>query len=346
MENPWSNSDWDPVRVFLAVAEGGSFSRAADNIGMSINTIRRTIERLEDQFGCKLFVREATGLRLTPEGRRIIASAREVQKSVNDLWRIAASNLDTMKGPIRLAITEGLGTFWLIPQISQFIEDTSGNNRIELQCAMKSVDVLRLEADISIQFEEPKNPDLIRRKLGTLHLVPWASAHYAERFGLPSTFVELANHRVVEQETDQLSNYDLDGLFGPGAAERMVAIKTNFSSAHYWAISKGIGIGMMPSYAKMIGGQVLPVPIKQLRFSTPIWMACHPEVLKSARHRKFADWLASCFCPEKYPWFRDEFMSPEDVEEHFRKLDLGDYFSGFVASPLDFGDDRKQQSKS
>ncbi|WP_319411871.1 LysR family transcriptional regulator [uncultured Cohaesibacter sp.] len=331
MDNPWANVDWDLVRVFLAVAEKGSFKGAADSITMSINTIRKTIERMEDQFGYPLFFREPNGLRLTAEGRRVVVSAREVEHSMNDLWRTASASANTMKGPIRVAITEGLGTFWLIPQLSEFVEDVAGINRIELQCAIKSVDVMRLEADISVQLEEPTNPDLIRRKLGKLHLVPWASTQYIERFGVPRSILELSEHRVVEQDADRPKNFDLAELFGAGVAERMVAIRTNFSSAHYWAIAKGVGLGMLPSYARLIGGNVEPVDIPGLRLSLDIWMTCHPEVLKSARHRLFVDWLVSCFSSHRYPWFQDEFLTPAQIEERSEPALIKEYFDGFVA---------------
>lgn len=332
METNWSNLDWNLIRMFVTTAECGSFKKASVLLSTSINTVRRDIERLEDQIGCALFFRQPNGVRLTAEGRRIIASARDVEKSVGDLWRLASASTTTAQGPIRLAITEGLGTFWLIPQLKSYLDQVAGLNRVELQCAMKSVDVLRLEADISIQFDEPKNPDLVRRKLGTLHLIPWAGQEYQKRFGLPQTLLELAQHRIVEQETDQLQNYGLDALFGPGAADRMVALKTNFSSAHYWAVSKGIGIGMLPSYAALIGGQVTPVAIAGLKLSPTIWLACHPEVTKSARHRRFIDWLVDCFEPAKYPWFRDEFIAPATLEANFDRAQLRAYFDGFVAS--------------
>jgi DNA-binding transcriptional LysR family regulator len=332
MENTWSNLDWNLIRIFVTTAECGSFKKASALLSTSVNTVRRDVERLEDQIGCALFFRQPDGVRLTPEGRRIIASARDVEKSVGDLWRLASSSATTAEGPIRLAITEGLGTFWLIPQLQSYLDQVAGLNRVELQCAMKSVDVLRLEADISVQFDEPKNPDLVRRKLGTLHLTPWASLGYQRRFGLPTSLLELSQHRIVEQETDQLQNYGLDALFGPGAADRMVALKTNFSSAHYWAVSKGIGIGMLPSYAALIGGQVTPVPVPGLKLSPTIWLACHPEVTRSARHRRFIDWLADCFDPGKYPWFRDEFIPPAVLAATFDRNKLRDYFDGFVAS--------------
>jgi DNA-binding transcriptional LysR family regulator len=94
-------------------------------------------------------------VRLTDEGRRVVLAARDVENSVSDMWRVAAMAEREANGPIRLAITEGLGSFWLTPRIVDYMNETGAQNRIELQCAMRSVDVLRMEADISVQLERP-----------------------------------------------------------------------------------------------------------------------------------------------------------------------------------------------
>ena len=200
MEHQWRNADWNSIRVFLAVARLCSFRKASEELGMSVNTARRTISRLEDQLGYLLLFREAEGVRLTDEGRRVVLAARDVESSVSDMWRVAAMAEREATGPIRLAITEGLGSFWLTPRIVDYMNDTGAQNRIELQCAMRSVDVLRMEADISVQLEMPNRPELKVKRLGYLHLTPFASTAYLEKFGRPKSVADMVNHRVVEQQ--------------------------------------------------------------------------------------------------------------------------------------------------
>ncbi|WP_052161073.1 LysR family transcriptional regulator [Hoeflea sp. BAL378] len=330
MEHQWRNADWNSIRVFLAVARLYSFRKAAEELGISVNTARRTISRLEDQLGYPLLYRESEGARLTDEGRRVVLAARDVESSVSDMWRVAALAEREASGPIRLAITEGLGSFWLTPRIVDYINETGAQNRIELQCAMRSVDVLRMEADISVQLEKPNRPELIVKRLGYLHLKPFASLSYLEKFGRPKTVADMVNHRVVEQQTDQLRGYELDKIFGPQIADRMVRMKTNFSSAHYWAIAKGAGIGLMPSYARAIGGDVEHIDLG-FDFRVDIWLATHPEVAKSARHRAFIDFLTDSFDERKFPWFGPDSLSPEEIEERFSRKDLQSYFEGFTA---------------
>lgn len=330
MEHPWRNADWNSIRILLVVSRVASFRKAAEELGIAINTVRRTILRLEDQLGYALLHRESDGVRLTIEGRRVVTAARDVESSVSDMWRIAALAEKAANGPIRLAITEGLGTFWLTPRIVKYMDDTNAQNRIELQCAMRSVDVMRLEADISIQLVKPERPELITKRLGYLHMVPFASASYIEQHGAPKNLIELAEHRIVEQETDQLKGYGLERIYGQQVAERMVRLKTNFSSAHYWAIAKGAGIGLLPNYARAIGGDVVSVNFGTT-FMAEIWLTTHPEIMKSPRHRQFIDFLTDAFDAAKYPWFGDKLLMPSDIEERFTHDDLRAYFEGFTA---------------
>lgn len=330
MEHLINNVDWNSIRTLLAVAETKSFRKTAERTGQAINTVRRIISRLEDQLGFTLLNREADGVHLTPEGRRMVGAARDVELSMQDMLKTAMATRHTSEGAIRLAITEGLGTFWLTPRIADYLETAPQKQRIELQCAMRSVDVMRLEADISIQLVKPDRPELIVKRLGYLHLVPFASPLYIKRFGKPTSFKDLAHHRVVEQETDQLEDYKLDKIFGTEIANRMVRLKTNFSSAHYWAIAKGAGIGVMPNYAKAIGGDVEYVDF-DLKYRTGIWLATHPDLVRSVRHRQFIDFLTDSFDPIKYPWFGEELMTPDEIEQEFSREDLSAYFEGFTA---------------
>tara|TARA_R110002020_G_scaffold37565_5_gene113421 strand:- start:403 stop:1422 length:1020 start_codon:yes stop_codon:yes gene_type:complete len=330
MEHSWRGVDWDTVRIFIMVDRQRSFRGAAEELGVGVNTVRNAVSRLEDQLGYKLFYREVGGVTLTAEGRRIIVSAREVEQSMSDMWRVAQTSSSTRGGPVYLAITEGLGSFWLTPRLAEFMETEEGRDiQVNLQCAMRSVDVLRLEADVSVQLTEPTAPELIKRRLGRLHTMPFASRAYLERYGTPRNIADLARHRVVVQQTEQLQHIDFAAIFGIDLGERIVKLNTNFASAHYWAIAKGAGIGLLPNYAIAIGADVVPVDI-DLVFSLDIWMALHPEVRKTVRHRSFIDWLVESFSDKQFPWFGETFMQPDEIAERFSQKDLATYFQGLT----------------
>jgi len=195
---------------------------------------------------------------------------------------------------------------------------------------MHSADVLRMEADASVQVTRPTSPDLKISKLGRLHVQPFAAQSYLDRYGMPKSVPDLLRHRIVLQIAEQLtSQAEYDYLF-PGVPQPgFVAIRTNAGSAHYWAIAKGAGIGMLPSYAYAIGAAVVPLDIGLYR-PVDIWLAYHPDAGRIPRVRRMLDWITESFDPRKFPWFRDEYIHPRDLPASLAGEAVTNMFAGFV----------------
>src|SRR5436190_23587886 len=104
--------DWESVRIFLEVARSGSFRSAADHLGLSINALRRRISDLEHQLGVTLLTRHVDGVRTTAEGAEILAAAQKMELASFGLIRARDRSNPALEGEVKLAVTEGLGTFW------------------------------------------------------------------------------------------------------------------------------------------------------------------------------------------------------------------------------------------
>ncbi len=104
---------------------------------------------------------------------------------------------------------------------------------------------------------------------------------------------------------------------------------TNTASAHLWSISKGIGIGWLPTYAHLIGGRIVPIEAGP-RFQLDVWLAYHPDVTKIARVRRVIDWIKESFDSKKFPWFGEEFIHPYDLPKSYMGEPLINLFEGFV----------------
>src|SRR4029079_4812315 len=139
-----------------------------------------------------------------------------------------------LSGEVRLAVTEGLGTFGLVPRLVEF-QRRDARWLVDINCAMRSADVLRLEADASVQLTKPTNPDLKLVKLGRLHSMPFAAPSYIETYGVPKTVEEGLNHRLVMQVADQTATEELFEKTYAGINKTgVVVMRTNVSSAHIW----------------------------------------------------------------------------------------------------------------
>jgi DNA-binding transcriptional LysR family regulator len=320
--------DWDAARIFLEVVRCGSFRSAAERLGLSINAVRRRIDDFERQIGATLLTRDVHGTRLTDEGALVVSAVERMEVASFDLLRAGNSVANAVSGEVRVAITEGLGTFWLAPRLVEF-QQSFPNIQIDLQCATRSADVSRHEADIAIHLSRPAALEVKLVRLGRMHMMFFAGQKYIEARGMPRTAAELIRHRLVMQVADQASFKEAFESFFPGLAPRdLLVMKTNVSSANYWAVANGAGIGVFPSYACALGGKMIPLEV-ELNRSFDIWLSYHPGSGRIPRIRHMIDWLVEAFNPAKYPWFKDEFVHPRDFKAVYMGEPLTHLFGGF-----------------
>ena len=322
--------DWEGAYIFLQVVRSGSFRAAAEKLSNSVNSLRRRVERLETALGATLITRHVDGVRLTEEGRKIFAHAQKMEEASFGLLQARNKMQGRVEGEVRLAVTEGLGTFWLVPRLVEF-QRANPRLMINLSCAMKSADVLRLEADLGIQIVRPKASGLKVIKLGRMHLMFFASQSYLETYGRPERIADLVNHRIVVQSDDDKRWRDLyNKLFPAVPPIGLVSIRSNVSSAHYWSIAKGAGIGMFPTYAYALGGDMVPVDVGVTE-ERDIWLTYHPDAKRIPRVRRTIEMVMQAFDSRLYPWFRDDFIHPDKLLDAYKGPPLPSLFAGYSA---------------
>jgi DNA-binding transcriptional LysR family regulator len=188
--------DWDKLRVFHAVAEAGSFTHAGHDLGLSQSAISRQIAALEHELKVPLFHRHARGLILTEQGEVLYRTAHEVHSKLAAARTRLTDSREKPTGELRITTTIGLGTIWLTPRISEFIE-LYPQISVVLLLDDRELDLAMREADIAIRLRRPVQPDLIQRKLFTVHHHVYASAEYVRRFGMPKTLDDLDRHTII-----------------------------------------------------------------------------------------------------------------------------------------------------
>jgi DNA-binding transcriptional LysR family regulator len=326
---PGRMANWDLVRIFLEVARIGSFRAAAEQLNMSANFLSKRISLLERAYKTTLMTRHVDGIRLTPEGLQVLESAKQMEEASFGLDRALSQTTPALSGVVRLAVTEGLGTFWLSPRLVEFQRAYPGL-LVDLKCEMRSADVLRLEADVAVQLENPDQPDLMRIKIGRLHIMPFVSPSYVEIYGMPKSADDIRqNHRIVIQDAEQTRGREMYDKYAGREPLGFVAMRNNVSTAHLWSIAKGAGIGWLPTYVPALGDPLIPLDIG-IKFELNIWLAYHPDAKKIPRVKQLIDWTIQSFDGRKYPWFSDEFVHPKDLQKAYKEAEpLVNLFAGF-----------------
>ena len=302
--------DWHDLQLFHMVVRLGGFRRAARESGVSAATLSRRTSALEQSLGVSLFARSGDRVQLTANGYLLSSICDDMEASSRRLDAITDRNLSE-PGAIRCAVTEGLATYWLMPRLADY-QAANPSTSINLLCTMMNTDVLRLEADLAIQFVRPENPDLISFRLATIHTTLFASQNYIRKRGTPRRLDDMVAHVLVDQESPQTPAGILAHMLGAHFTRDGVVFKTNTSSAHYYAIHTGIGIGLLPTYAVPLGAEVTHVDLGVHR-SDDLWITYHPAFKDSPRMKSFIAWLKGLFDPARHPYFRSEYIAPEHL---------------------------------
>ncbi|WP_026480080.1 LysR family transcriptional regulator [Ahrensia sp. 13_GOM-1096m] len=244
--------DWDKLRVFHAAAQAGSFTHAGEVLHISQSAVSRQISSLEQEIGAPLFNRHARGLVLTEQGDMLYATAHEVFLKLESVSSELKETKDKPSGILRITTTVGLGAGWLSYRIQEFIElypDIS----VKLMLSNEELDLNMREADCAIRLRQPQQPDLIQRRLFTVHLHVYASPEYIKRFGRPETLTDLEEHRIIsfgEPAPNYLS--DLNALLTverEGKQPLKPTLEINSVMSVKRAAQIGIGLALLPDYA-------------------------------------------------------------------------------------------------
>ena len=114
--------DWDKIRIFLNVAEAGSFTRAGDDIGLSQSAVSRQISALERELKAPLFHRHARGLILTEQGDLLFRAARDMKLRLENTRARLVETSERPSGDLKVTTTTGLGTSWLAQRVAEFLD--------------------------------------------------------------------------------------------------------------------------------------------------------------------------------------------------------------------------------
>ena len=289
--------DWDKIRIFLNVAEAGSFTKAGDDIGLSQSAVSRQISALERELKAPLFHRHARGLILTEQGELLYRTAHDVFMKLEAARAKLTDSREKPHGELKVTTTPGIGIHWLTPRLGEFM-DLFPDIRITLITTDEELDLAMREADVAIRLRQPTQPDLIQRKLFSVHFHAYASADYLKRTGTPRTLEELDNHRIIQLGGTTVPAYLanrtwLTEVGRNGKGPRQPAFLINNILGLLRACQRGIGVALLPDY--LIEENVGLVQLFGEEESPALdAYFVYPEELKSvARVQAFRDFLVS-----------------------------------------------------
>lgn len=243
--------DWDRLRIFHAVAEAGSFTRAGDVLNLSQSAVSRQISGLEDSLETPLFHRHARGLMMTGQGEILYNTVHEVFGKLALTEAKLRESKDRPVGDLRITATLSLGLSWLSKHIADFSEAYPDID-VRLILQDSELDLSMRQADVAIRLSQPTQQDLVMRPLFEVHHHLYASERYISERGKPNCVADLDNHRLISFDaTDFIPPHNTHWLLNAGRDKnnaRTPYISINNQIAIKHVVQAGAGIALLPDF--------------------------------------------------------------------------------------------------
>lgn len=288
--------DIGALRVFVAVAEAGSFVAGGKAMGLTRSAAGKALARLEAYLETRLFQRTTRRLSLTTEGHEFFNRCCRLLEDLEEAEASIRQNSPLPKGILRLTVSEGYGKMVILPFIQAFLENSPGIS-IEVSFSDRVVDLIEEGFDLAIRVGSgATSHQYITQVIDRTRPQLFVSPDYLKQWGKPESVAELKAHRrlvyglgtastgwnLVDKEHGRITlNGSNHVRFDSGDAIRLAAIA-------------GLGIGYLPSF--MIGRDIVEGRLVQLLPATQGEEIAIHAIYPSRRHlslrvRAFIDGL-------------------------------------------------------
>ncbi|BDR15915.1 LysR family transcriptional regulator [Vibrio sp. STUT-A11] len=237
------------MAVFVVVIEEGSFSKAAEKLGVAPSSVSRSISKLENALCQKLLERTTRNMRLTIAGEEVHGLCMDMLKSARLATDAAFSSQSEVAGEIRIAAPRALASQVLSPLILDFLQEYP-NVSVHFVVEDHFIDPIGHEVDMVIHITDKPVEGLVAKELGTNRLLICASTDYLEKFGYPGSPEELTAHQCIRLGE---SPADRKWVFGQQDIIRSVNIDgrlaVNHTEIRKDAVLRGMGISIFPEFS-------------------------------------------------------------------------------------------------
>lgn len=250
-------------------------SKAAKEMGVQQSTVSRRLSALEESLNVKLFERTPEGLKPTPLAQRWLAQAHEMERHAIDLTTLAEGQAEQPRGLVRIALTEVLATYVIVPELSRW-QTLYPDIQIELQTSYYNADLPRREADIALRFAQPTQGDLTIKRLATMSMGLYAHKAYITHSRRVDALEQLdwvmfALHDGPSPERDWINKHI--GQITP-------VLTTNSYIAQVEALRQGLGVGLITDAMAAAIPELAPYPFEQADFpEIELWLVT-PRLLR------------------------------------------------------------------
>lgn len=237
----------EDMQIFVSTVDAGSFTAAADKLGLSKQFISRRIMGLEERLGGRLLIRTTRKLSVTDTGRAYYERALKIIDEVNDAEQLVSSENISPRGTLRISAPVSFGTLHLGPAIARFMTQCP-DVAVELDLNDRFVDIVGESYDMAIRIGHLADSSLVARHIAPAQLVACASPAYLKARGKPKTPHDLKDHDCLLYGHGR----SVEWVFAEKGKPLRIAVKgrmrANNGELACAAAIEGLGIALLPTF--------------------------------------------------------------------------------------------------
>lgn len=296
------------LAVFIRIVEDGSFTAAAEHLGLPKSSVSRTLTRLEQDLGVRLLQRTTRSMHLTDAGRRFYDRIRHSLDAVDDACRELSAWQSSPRGHLRITMPVELGMRFMGDVVSEFLA-SHPDVTLEADLSGRMVDLVEEGVDLGLRIGQFNDANLIGRRLGMLCGRFYASPDYLARHGTPASLDELERHKLVlfrqpHENILMVDDTDASGRVHPRRLTVHGRFSTNNAVLQMDAVRAGLGIAMLPAFltdTEVAAGRLVPLLSGHVVRNGELWAMTPSRQHMSTALRAFMDHLVARV--QQHPWF-------------------------------------------
>ena len=289
---------FDAMRVFIRVVEQRSFTQAAQDLGLPRSTATDAIKQLETRLGVRLLQRTTRTVSPTLDGEAYYRRCLAILGDIEDAEAAFAGAKP--RGLLRVDVQGTLARRFVLPALPMFLASYP-----DLELFMgegdRWVDLVREGVDCVLRVGEPRDTDMVARRVALLQEVTCASPAYLAEFGVPTSIESLQGHRMVGFRSSATGALlPLEFIKDSVARNVTLPAKLSVTGAESYSAAARLGLGLIqaPRYnleADLERGTLVEVLPDHPPAPSPVSLLYPRNRQLSPRVRVFIDWLVEVF---------------------------------------------------
>ncbi len=282
--------NWNDYHLILSIHRSKGLPGAAEHLGVTLSTVFRRLERMEDNLGVRLFDRNKGVYHPTDAGQRMVQAAERMEQEALAGDRAITGQDQQLQGSITITSTESISASFLARHIPAFQKQYPGLT-VTIMSSDRKLSLADREADIALRPRRPKTDSLIGRKIGQSNWGIYAAAPIAGRYKKIRILSDLAGLDVIGWEGSPAAHDTMTWL-----ASRIdplnIIYKSNSLLTNASLAASGDALVPLPCRVGSFWPGLAPILSPLDDAMGELWLVMHQDLKRNARVRALADFIA------------------------------------------------------